>query len=79
MSLGMMIVLTVLTLCLCTRTLAGELFERQANSRNTKAPGATIRADPFQQEGLCRRWAHQSTKSSCPVSEFIFLTIYRHR
>ncbi|PWW74078.1 hypothetical protein C7212DRAFT_365693 [Tuber magnatum] len=52
-----MTVLTVLTLCLCTRTLAGELFERQANGPNT----GTIRADPFQQEGLCRRWAHQST------------------
>ncbi|CUS08010.1 unnamed protein product [Tuber aestivum] len=52
-----MTVLTVLTLCLCTRTLAGDHFERQANAPDT----AAIKADPFQQEGLCRRWAHQST------------------
>ncbi|PUU76841.1 hypothetical protein B9Z19DRAFT_1087559 [Tuber borchii] len=57
----MMIALTILALCLCTCTLAGELFEPQANAQNTKASGATIKADPFQQRGLCRRWAHQST------------------
>ncbi|RPA92787.1 hypothetical protein L873DRAFT_1794038 [Choiromyces venosus 120613-1] len=60
MASGMMALLTILTLCLCTRTLASELFERQANLPNTEASSATIRSDPFQQEGLCRRWAHQS-------------------
>jgi len=47
-------------------------FGYHCGTWNTKAPGVTINADPFQQGGLYRRWVHQSAKSSYAVSEHNF-------